>query len=203
MNQSRARIHISFHLEKTQIKERILALQTPSEGVLFYLWMSRETVRTWFFTQMAALCKKPPSLTSYSECLTNDWTPATHTFLSLSVSESFKAKETSITHWTYLTRLYDCGLCRDLPDRRLCVWSCAMSWKTVSKSSSAESSKRQSCTEEKNVEATSQMKEISGSMLPASDRLLVSDRVAWSFSKIFSMYTSPIRGSVQEKKQIK
>lgn len=69
----------------------------------------------------------------------------------------------------------------------------------MSKSSSEESSKRQSCTEEKNVEATSQMKEMSGSMLPASDRLLVSDRVVWSFSKIFSRYTSPIRGSVQVK----
>ncbi len=53
--------------------------------------------------------------------------------------------------------------------------------------------------EEKNVEATSQMKEMRGSLLPASERLFVSDRVAWSFSKIFSMYTSPIRGTAQIK----
>lgn len=89
--------------------------------------------------------------------------------------------------------------CRHLPDRWLCVWSWAVSSKTESKSSSAERSRRQSCTEEKNVEATSQMKEMSGSMLPASERLFVSDRVAWSFSKIFSMYTSPIRGTAQIK----
>ena len=85
----------------------------------------------------------------------------------------------------------------------MCVGSWAVSWKTVNKSSSAEGSRRQSCTEEKNVEATSQMKETSGSMLPASDRLLVSDRVAWSLSKIFSMYTSPIRDSSVRKTQQK
>lgn len=127
--------------------------------------------------------------------------PQLHTLSSacLKVSLSKKYQQKWVIYQTWQKYIYICAVCENLPDRWVCVWSWAVSWKTVSKSSSAESSRRQSCTEEKNVEATSQMKEMSGSMLPASDRLLVSDRVVWSFSKIFSMYTSPIRGSAQVK----
>lgn len=157
--------------------------------------MSRQTLSSWFFTQMAALGRKPPSLTSYSECRISDWTPVKHTFLSFSKSESFKANINEQFSLLDKYMHFVMYLCEYLPDRWVWVWSWAVSWKTVSKSSSAESRRRQFCTEEKNVEATSQMKEISGSMFPASDRLLVSDRVAWSFSKIFSMYTFPIRGT--------
>lgn len=53
--------------------------------------MSRGSVRTWFFTHVADLCRKPPSLTWWSECRTSDWTPATHTLRSFARSESVKA----------------------------------------------------------------------------------------------------------------
>lgn len=59
-----------------------------------HLGMSSESVRTWFLVQAADLCRKPPSLTSGSECRTSDWTPATHTCLSFARSESVKATET-------------------------------------------------------------------------------------------------------------
>lgn len=163
-----------------------------SRCFLIYLLMSREGVRICLFTQMAAVYKKPPSLTLCSELCANDWTPAMHTLHSLCKRASFKVRHTMIIS---IYKYMFVGLCKNLPDRWLCVWSWAVSWKTVSKSSSADSSKKQSCTEEKNVKVTSQMKEISGSMLPESDRLLISDRVTWSFSNIFSMYISPIRGS--------
>lgn len=70
----------------------------------------------------------------------------------------------------------------------------------MNRSSSAEGRSRQFCTDEKKVEVTSQMKDTRGSMLPASDRLLVSDNVACRFSKIFSKYAAPIRGSSVRKK---
>lgn len=54
---------------------------------------------------------------------------------------------------------------------------------------------------EKNVKVTSQMKEINGRRLPSSDKLFVLDRVMWSFSNIFSMYTSPIRDSAPTETQ--
>lgn len=84
-----------------------------------------------------------------------------------------------------------------LPVKRLRVWSWAVNWNTVNNRSWAESNEKQSCTVEKNVKVTSQMKEISGRKLPSSDKLFVLDRVMWSFSNIFSMYTAPIRDSVQ------
>ncbi len=73
--------------------------------------MSRETVSSWFVTQRAALCRKPPSLISYSECWTNDWTPATHTFLSFPKSESFKEISTKINHLPYLICICICAVC--------------------------------------------------------------------------------------------
>lgn len=65
------------------------------EQVFTHLLMSRESVRTWFLAQTADLCRKPPSLTWWSECRTSDWTPATHTCLSFARSESVKATETA------------------------------------------------------------------------------------------------------------
>lgn len=55
---------------------------------------------------------------------------------------------------------------------------------------------------EKNVKVTSQMKEINGRKLPSSDKLFVLDRVMWSLSNIFSMYTSPIRDSAPTETEI-
>lgn len=60
-----------------------------------HLLMSRGRVRTWFFTHVADLCRKPPSLTWWSACRTTDWTPATHTLLSLASSESVKVMDVS------------------------------------------------------------------------------------------------------------
>lgn len=57
------------------------------ERVSSHLLMSSCSVRTWFLAQAADLCRKPPSFTWRSECRTSDWTPATHTLLSLAESQ--------------------------------------------------------------------------------------------------------------------
>ncbi len=86
------------HWTSQHLEEEIWLWKGRWNKMFRYLLMSRETVSSWFFTHMAALCRKPPSLTTYSECWTNDWTPATHTFLSLSKRESFKAISTKFSH---------------------------------------------------------------------------------------------------------
>lgn len=168
-----------------------------------YPSMSRELVRIWCFTHTAALCKKLPSWTSHSEFWTSDWTPALHTAHSFCRSESFKAETANSNfHLIKVTSIICMIHTIYLPVRRLHVCSWAVNWNTVNNRSSAESNEKQSCTVEKKVKVTSQMKEISGRRFPSSDKLFVLDRVTWSFSNIFSMYTPPIRDSVQTQRDI-
>lgn len=85
----------------SQAFRRAVKMSAPLNGhqrqVLSYLLMSSGSVRTWFFTHVADLCKKAPSSTWWSECRTNDRTPATHTLLSLSRSDSAKVAAATVS----------------------------------------------------------------------------------------------------------